>query len=328
MSNILLKVEESFSGQRLDKFIARKLPEHSRSFLQNLIKLGNIKIDTKIIFDKSYKVFSGDICDINLTLDNHTEQKLAVIEPDNTVYFKIIYEDKFLLVIDKPRGLLTHPNNKQNNNTLVNGLKAYLQNEISKTNSQRPGIVHRLDQWTSGLMLVAKDNYTHAKLSNMLENRSVIRKYIALINGNIIPTQGCIVKNINVMKGNGLKMEVVSDKKGVNAITYYRVVEYYLKGNVNLIECKLGTGRTHQIRVHMEYKDCSVLGDKRYGYNINKINKSGCSKTTLRYLSELNSQALHAYILEFLHPVFHTKMKFFSVSQYIADIISVINAEY
>jgi len=221
-----------------------------------------------------------------------------------------VFEDKDFLIINKPKGMVVHPGAGNYKNTLVNALIYKYKKELSDINgSLRPGIVHRIDKETSGLLVVAKNNLSHSNLGKQFSNHSIKRKYQCLAWGVIRPLNGCIETLISRNKKNRQLM-TVSDINGKKAITNYKTIKVFNIVDIpkiSLIECELKTGRTHQIRVHLKYKGTSLLGDKQYGkrnIKFKKINKEFFNK-----LSNLNGQALHAQTLGFIHP---TKKKWVS----------------
>ncbi len=221
-----------------------------------------------------------------------------------------MFEDKDFLIINKPKGMVVHPGAGNYKNTLVNALIYKYKKELSDINgSLRPGIVHRIDKETSGLLVVAKNNLSHSNLGKQFSNHSIKRKYQCLAWGVIRPLNGCIETLISRNKKNRQLM-TVSDINGKKAITNYKTIKVFNIVDIpkiSLIECELKTGRTHQIRVHLKYKGTSLLGDKQYGkrnIKFKKINKEFFNK-----LSNLNGQALHAQTLGFIHP---TKKKWVS----------------
>ena len=234
------------------------------------------------------------------------------IEPKE-IKLDIIFEDKDILVVNKPKGMVVHPGAGNNENTLVNALLFKYNKNLSDINgSLRPGIVHRIDKETSGLLVVAKNNLAHSNLGNQFSKHTIKRKYLCLSWGVIRPLNGKISTLISRDKRNRQLM-CVSDFNGKRAVTNYKTIKVFNLKNIpkiSLIECELETGRTHQIRVHFKYKGTSLLGDKQYGKNnikFKKINNEFFAK-----LNELSGQALHAKTLEFIHPVSKKRMSFSS----------------
>lgn len=271
---------------RLDKALTLFDSNNSREFYSYQIKEGNVKVNGEIK-SPSYKVKEDDVIDttfINKVLDESL--KPYELELD------IVYEDDDLLIIDKPRGLVVHPGSGHHDDTLVNAL---IYNKVSLSNSNgmyRVGIVHRIDKDTSGLLLVAKNDFTHERIANQLKDHSMHREYIALVEGIIEEDQGKIVGSIGRNKQNRLKM-AIDAINGKNATTYFEVVKRYKK--YTLIKCRLETGRTHQIRVHLSSISHPIVGDGLYGGGCSVFNKG---------------QLLHAYKLTFVHPRTKKEMSF------------------
>ncbi len=295
------------AGKRLDKFLLEKLteskPEISRSRVKILVDEGNVVgSDDIIIKNCSSKIKGNEKFVINIP-----DLKESTIEPQD-IDFEIIFEDSDMLVINKPAGLITHPGNGRHDKTLVNALLFKVGNSLSGINGvMRPGIVHRLDKDTSGLMVVAKNDLAHKNLATQIEDRSLKRHYLALCYGVPKPLSGKINKNIDRSHKNRLKMITVKNS-GKRAITNYEVKEVYYNTALSLVECKLDTGRTHQIRVHLDSIGYPLVGDQLY-------------KSKRRYLGELDNelqklinnfprQFLHSYKIAFLHPVSKKEMKF------------------
>lgn len=303
MKKFEFEVGEGEAGIRLDKFLTTKLPEITRSKIQNIIEENLVLDQQNKAFASSHKTKLGE--KIFVTIEGPKTSHLEAKE----IPFEIIYEDDDLLVINKPAGLTVHPGAGNHDDTLVNALLFTHQDKLSSINGEfRPGIVHRLDKDTSGLMLVAKNDFTHNALSQKLQAREVKRNYLAFVYGCINPARGMINKNIVRSRTNRLKM-VVSRTLGRNALTHYETKETYLNGFVSLIECRLDTGRTHQIRVHMESEKHSLIGDQTY---------NSCKKTAPKdldieaknFIQNFPRQALHSYKISFIHPRTEKEMSF------------------
>lgn len=289
------------AGNRLDKALALLIPDLSRSRLQALIDAGNVSLaDGKIVTDASRKVKAGEIFKIAIPPPEEALPKAQNID------ISILYEDKYMLVINKPAGLVVHPAVGNRDGTLVNALLAHCGGQLSGIGGvKRPGIVHRLDKETSGLMVVAKSDAAHKGLSEQLVDRTLSRVYQAVVWGALVPRQGRIEGNIGRSKTNRKKMAVVSGG-GKPAATNYKTLESF--GMLaSLAECKLETGRTHQIRVHMAHRQHWLVGDPVYGRSaaakalkpfINAKNKSAAD-----YILSFPRQALHAWKIGFIHPV-------------------------
>ncbi len=288
---------EKYSGLRLDIFLSQTIDNTTRSRIKNLSQKGNIKIKQNNEFvnfnSVSYIVKLGDefIIDVNYSGMEDIKPKYMDIE--------ILYEDEYLAVINKPAGLVVHPGAGNYENTLVNGLLEKYKDQLSKNNgSVRPGIVHRLDKDTSGVIVVAFNDETHVKLAKQFEVHSITRHYRALVWGLLVPKSGNIHTHIKRSDFNRLKMAV--SNKGKEAITDYKTIQSYDRF-LSLVDLKLHTGRTHQIRVHMAHKGNAIVGDSLYGSNINKyMNK--LPSTIQDSIKNITRQCLHAYKLGFIHP--------------------------
>jgi len=296
-NTIKFSVDEKDSGKRLDKYLAENINEFTRSFLKKLIKEKQVKLNNTILFNPSTKVKYKDQIIINIIDKNHQNVIPKKIKLD------IIHEDKDILIVNKPKGMVVHPGANNYENTLVNALLYKYKTNLSDVNGDlRPGIVHRIDKETSGLLVVAKNNLTHANLGDQFSKHTIKRKYLCLSWGVIRPLNGKIITLITRDKKNRQLM-TVSDIKGKKAITNYKTLKVFnIKDipKISLLECELETGRTHQIRVHLKYKGTSLLGDKQYGkknIKFKKINNDFFVK-----LNKLSGQALHAKTLEFVHP--------------------------
>jgi 23S rRNA pseudouridine1911/1915/1917 synthase len=290
-------VKQNHSGERLDVFLSKKLNKFTRSHIKKIIVLKQVKVNEVIINSSSKKIKENDNIYINLTFKN-----LEKLIP-NKIDLDIVYEDKDILIINKPKGMVVHPGAGNYENTLANALLYKYKNKLSTINGElRPGIVHRIDKETSGLLVVAKNNLSHSNLGKQFSDHSIQRKYLCLVWGVVRPLQGRIETLISRNKKNRQLM-MVSDINGKKAITNYKTIKVFnIKDvpRVSLIECVLETGRTHQIRVHMKYKGASLLGDNQYGKKNLKFKK--INEIFLKKLSNLNGQALHAKSLGFDHP--------------------------
>lgn len=304
MKKFEFEVLQNDSGSRLDKFLAQKMPDVTRSKIQNLIEEKQVQNQQNQALDSSsYKIKFGEkiIVTIPEPKNSHLEAK--------EIPFEIVFEDDDLLVINKPAGLTVHPGAGNHDDTLVNALLFTHQNKLSQINGEfRPGIVHRLDKDTSGLMLVAKNDFTHNALSQKLQAREVKRTYLAFVYGVLNPERGMINKNIVRSRTNRLKM-VVSRTLGRNALTHYETKEVFLDGFVSLVECRLDTGRTHQIRVHMESEKHSLVGDQTYN-SCKKSPPKNLSQEVKDCVQSFPRQALHSYKISFIHPRSEKEMFF------------------
>ena len=304
-NTIKFSVNTKNSGKRLDIFLTENINDFTRSYLKKLITDKQVKINGSVNVLPSAKVKYNDQISINLI-----EKNIQTIAPKK-IKLEIIYEDKDIMVINKPKGMVVHPGAGNYENTLVNALLFKYKKTLSDLNGKlRPGIVHRIDKETSGLLVVAKNNFAHAHLGSQFSNHSIRRKYICLSWGVVRPLDGKIITLIKRDQKNR-KLMTVSDISGKKAITNYKTLKVFnIKDipKISLIECELETGRTHQIRVHLKYKRTSLLGDKHYGkkkIGFKKINSDFFTK-----LNKLSGQALHAKTLEFSHPTTKKWMSF------------------
>ena len=290
-------VKKSDDSKRLDIFLSEKIKHLTRSNIKKIIESKNVKINKKIADSPSKKI----------KIDNEVVIKLLIKKSDkllpNKIKLDIRFEDKDILIINKPKGMVVHPGAGNYENTLANALVHKYKNKLSDINGElRPGIVHRIDKETSGLLVIAKNNLSHSKLGKQFSDHSIKRKYLCLIWGVIRPLQGRIETLISRNKKNRQLM-MVSDVNGKKAITNYKTITVFQRQDIpkiSLVECELETGRTHQIRVHMKYKGTSLLGDKQYGKKGIKFKK--INEDFFKKLSFLNGQALHAKSLGFIHP--------------------------
>lgn len=289
MNKIVLTVDEDSDGIRADKFLTENIDYLTRSAIQKIISDGNATAEGKSI-NKSYKVKEGE----NIELLIPDAEKLDV-EAEN-IPLDILYEDDDLLVVYKPKGMVVHPAPGNHTGTLVNALLYHCKDSLSGINGiLRPGIVHRIDKDTSGILLVAKNDFAHVNLAEQIKEHTVNRLYEAIVYGTNLEDEGDIDMPIGRSEKDRKKM-AISDK-GKNALTHYSVIKRY-QGFTH-IQCKLHTGRTHQIRVHMSYIGHPVAGDLVYGPKSNPITK-------------LNGQCLHARSIGFVHPRTGEYMEFTS----------------
>ena len=298
MKNIIkLIVKESEIDQRVDVFINKQKSSLSRTRVKNLILKEKLKINDLIITNPSKKLNIRDKIQLEIP-----EPEKASLKPYN-YKLNIIYEDHDLLVIDKSAGISIHPGAGNYDNTIVNALMNYCGKSLSNIGDElRPGIVHRIDKDTSGLIVVAKNNISHEHLSNQFNKHTIKRIYQTLIWGKLRPQTGTIETLITRSSKNRQLMEV-GFTKGKKAITNYKTLEVFENKNsptLSLIECKLKTGRTHQIRVHMSYKGNNILGDKKYKKKFKKI--KNINSDLEKIILNLDRQFLHAKVLGFVHP--------------------------
>ncbi len=273
------------NNARIDKYI--QIEDVTRARLQTLIEEGYVKVNDAVCTKSNKKLKTGDIIEVLVPPPVTYEVKAENIPLD------IVYEDESLLVVNKPQGMVVHPANGNYEGTLVNALMYHCKDDLSGINGvMRPGIVHRIDKDTSGLLLVAKTNEAHLKLAQQIKDKTVTREYVCVANGIVPQKKGVIDAPIGRHPTSRLKM-AVTDKNSKNAVTHFEVIEYFQ--NATYLKCRLETGRTHQIRVHMQFIGHSLLGDPMY---------------TLKNPYNLKGQALHAKTLGFVHPKTNEYMEF------------------
>ncbi len=274
------KVDENSEGIRLDKYISQEIDEATRSYIEKLIDSGYVLVNSKVLTKNGKKLKNGDKILVNIPF----EEELDIL-PEN-IDLDIVYENEDFLVVNKKYGMVVHPAYGNNTGTLVNALIYYTNNLSSLNGSIRPGIVHRLDKDTSGLIIVAKNNYAHSELASMFINKIIHKTYLCIVKGNFSEEnlEGKIENLIGRDIKDRKKMAVVK-KTGKIAISKYKVIQQVK--NYSLVEVNIETGRTHQIRVHMKSINHPVLGDSIYG----SVDK------------HVSRQMLHAYKLEFLNPL-------------------------
>ncbi len=293
----VITLSHDMIGQRIDAAIASILVELPRTKIQSLIKKGKIyRFDNHKPFKSaSYRIKS---C-YDIVVEIEDEQDLT-LEKDQDIALDIIYEDQDLIVINKQAGLVVHPGAGRKDGTLVNALLHHTQGQLSNlSGDDRPGILHRLDKNTTGLMVIAKNNDTHLALSNQIKSRDMKRTYQAILWGTPSPRNGTIETLIGRDQNNRTKMAVLEDQ-GKTAITHYTVLQVLGLHN-SLVECHLETGRTHQIRVHMMHLGFTVLGDPTYSFKHIPTLRLLTNKSQ-SIIKNMKRQALHAYKLSFLHP--------------------------
>ena len=279
MDELFFTADEALAGIRIDKALSLVFEDFTRSHIQSVLSDGAVKVNGKTV-GKSCKLSSGD--EVVFTVPEPT---ILSAEPEN-IPLDIVYEDSDLLVVNKPRGLVVHPAPGNENGTLVNALMYHCKGSLSGINGViRPGIVHRIDKDTSGLLIVAKNDFSHEKLAMQIKDHSFKRQYRAVVHGNIKDDFGTIDAPIGRSTKDRKKM-CVTDKSSRHAVTHYEVLDRF--DGFTYIKVTLETGRTHQIRVHMSYIGHPVAGDPVYGP------KNGVTK--------LNGQCLHAGLIGFIHP--------------------------
>ena len=287
MSELLIEVPQEFHGERIDKFLSVLVPDCSRNAIQKLIEQGNVTINGAAV-NKKYKVNSDD--EILVVTG---ELKPLDAEPEN-IPLDIVYEDDDLLVVNKPRGMVVHPAPGNYTGTLVNALLYHCKDSLSGINGVlRPGIVHRIDKDTSGLLIVAKNDRAHMGLAEQIKEHSFTREYSAVICGHLKEYEGTVNAPIGRNPKDRKKM-CVAMQNSKNAVTHYKVLEEFEK--YSHVSLKLETGRTHQIRVHMAHLGHPVAGDMVYGND--------------KRSAELNGQCLHAIKIGFVHPIKNEYMEF------------------
>ena len=305
---IKLIVEITNNKQRVDSFINQKENSLSRTRIKNLILKNNLRINNNAVLDPSKKVSTDDKIIFEIP-----EPKIISLKPYK-YNLDIIYEDKDILIINKPAGIVIHPGAGNYDNTIVNALINYCKDNLSNIGDElRPGIVHRIDKDTSGLLVIAKNNNAHENLSKQFNKHTIKRVYQLLIWGKLRPQSGTIKTLITRSSKNRQLMEV-GLTKGREAITDYKTLEIFENQKtptLSLVECRLKTGRTHQIRVHMSYKGNNILGDKQYKKKFKKF--KNIDKDLEKLLLNLNRQFLHAKHLGFIHPSSGKEIEFTSI---------------
>ncbi len=306
-SIINIKVKNKEKNLRIDILLSNQNIKLSRSRVKSLILENNLKINNVIVTNPSKRIKLNDEIHFEVS-----EPKKETLEPFN-YSLEIIHEDNDLIIINKAAGISIHPGPGNYSNTIVNALINYGGNNLSNIgNELRPGIVHRIDKDTSGLIVVAKNNSSHENLSKQFSEHSITRVYLALVWGKVRPQSGKIETFITRSSRNRQIMEV-SSKKGKKAVTNYKTLEVFENDRIptfSLVECRLETGRTHQIRVHLSYKGNNILGDKKYKKKFKKI--VNIDSDLEEMIIKLNRQFLHAKKLGFNHPKNHERMEFSS----------------
>ena len=295
-------VNEEQNNIRIDKYLSSIITDKSRSFIQGLIEKENVTVNGKNV-KSNYKVKKRDIVEVSIE-----EPEILNVKPED-IPIDIMYEDKDVIVVNKPQGMVVHPGPGNYNGTLVNALLYHCSNLSSINGVIRPGIVHRIDKDTSGVLVIAKNDEAHNKLSNQLKEHSMKREYYAIVEGRLKNDNGIINRPIGRNKKDRLKMGIVED--GKHAVTHYYVLERY--NGYTLVKCVLETGRTHQIRVHMASIGFPLVGDPLYGFKKQKFN--------------LRGQVLHAKTLGFIHPSTNEYMEFNSeLPEYFKELIEKLRS--
>ena len=298
MENYLFEIQEN-QQMRLDKYLAEQFPEQTRSYLQKLIKEGQVLVNGKTV-KSGYQLSKGD--EVSVTIP---EPKELDVEPQK-MELDIVYEDEDVILINKPKGMVVHPAPGHTTDTLVNGLLYHCKDNLSGINGvARPGIVHRIDRDTTGILIVCKNDMSHNSIAAQLKEHSINRRYRALVHGNLKEDTGTVEGPIGRHPVDRKKM-AINERNGKPAVTHYTVLERF--GNYTLIECKLETGRTHQIRVHMTSIGHPLVGDEVYGP----------AKSPFK----LQGQCLHAMVLGFVHPRTGEYMEFSAdLPEYFEDLL-------
>ena len=298
MENYLCESQEN-QQMRLDKYLAEQFPEQTRSYLQKLIKEGQVLVNGKTV-KSGYQLSKGD--EVSVTIP---EPKELDVEPQK-MELDIVYEDDDVILINKPKGMVVHPAPGHTTDTLVNGLLYHCKDNLSGINGvARPGIVHRIDRDTTGILIVCKNDMSHNSIAAQLKEHSINRRYRALVHGNLKEDTGTVEGPIGRHPVDRKKM-AINERNGKPAVTHYTVLERF--GNYTLIECKLETGRTHQIRVHMTSIGHPLVGDEVYG--------------SAKCPFKLQGQCLHAMVLGFVHPRTGEYMEFSAdLPEYFEDLL-------
>ena len=303
LSDDIIEISATDNGERIDKYLSEKFSEYSRSYIKGLIDDGRVSVSGKTV-KSSFKVFNGAAITVNIPPLKEVE-----IIPEN-IPLDILYEDEDVILINKPKRMVVHPAAGHYTGTLVNALMYHCKENLSGINGElRPGIVHRIDMDTTGVIIVCKNDVSHRLIAEQLKEHSIKRKYQAIVYGAFKMDEGTIEGPIGRSKTDRKKMAIVPDGKA--AITHYRVIKNYTSPNGNNfahIECELETGRTHQIRVHMASIGHPLLGDEVYGAAKNPF--------------KLQGQTLHAEMLGFVHPCTGEYMEFHApLPQYFLELL-------
>jgi len=302
ISNIIVPI--NYDGYRIDKFLQSKIKDLSRTRIQTLIRNSHVKLNNIIIINSSKKIKKNDKIIISFPPPEETS-----IKP-NKISLDVLYDDSDVIVINKSPGVVIHPGAGNYEKTIVNGLLFKYKDKLSSVGGKlRPGIVHRIDKDTSGVIVVAKNDLAHITLSQQFKNHTIKRTYEALVWGSLKPQSGRIAERISRSVKNRQLM-AVRKEKGKISITNYKTLKIFQNldlPKISLVECRLETGRTHQIRVHMNFKGNSILGDKSYGKLKKKFKK--INSNIEKKINNFNRQALHAKSLGFIHPT--TKKEIF-----------------
>ena len=299
-------IDEDNQSTRIDSVLSLLLPDTSRSFIQKLIEGGNLTVNGKNCTKKKYLTTAGDRVELRVP-----EPEQLKVEAEN-IQLEIVTEDEDVLVVNKPKGMVVHPAVGNYTGTLVNAVMYHCGDRLSSINGVvRPGIVHRIDKDTSGLLMIAKNDMAHESLSAQLAAHSITRRYTALVYDNLVQDEGSIDAPIGRDPTNRLR-QAVTTQNSKRAVTHWRVLERF--GRYTLIEARLETGRTHQIRVHMAYIKHPLVGDPVYGPK--------------KVITQLHGQCLHAGLIGFIHPRTGEYMEFEApLPPYFTDFVKTLHAE-
>ncbi len=295
---------------RIDTLLSRLITLYSRVYLVELIESGNLQINNEINTQKNTKIEKGDLILIKNLYKQKKEEKHHIEKLNKPL--NVIFENENIIIINKEKGLTVHPGAGNKNDTLVNVLNFHFSDLSNLRGDERIGIVHRLDKDTSGLMIIAKNNQAHFLISEMIKNKEIIRKYVCLCYKTPFPASGKIETRIKRDRKNIEKMKIEKDDIDAKiAITNYKVLKTFCQNNISLLECKLETGRTHQIRLHMEYIKCPILYDEIYNKGVKILKKEIIESEFYKNLEQFKDkgQMLHSYYIEFKEPITGEEIK-------------------
>lgn len=306
-SNFSDVIKDKDENKRIDKWIADVIPDLSRSYIQKLIEDQNVFINGKSNIKSSTKIHKDDVIEIIIP-----ESKLPDIKPVN-IPLDILYEDEYILIVNKPKGMVVHPAPGHFDDTLVNAIMYHCGTSLSGINGiLRPGIVHRIDQDTTGSLIVCKNDIAHKFIAEQLKNHTITREYRCIVCGNMESEEGKISGYIGRDPSERKRMAVTDSLHGKKAVTNYQLIKQF--EHFAYISCQLETGRTHQIRVHMNSIHHPVLGDEIYGHNLG-----------LKAPMKLQGQCLHAYRIGFIHPKTNSYVEFEApLPEYFEHLLTVL----
>lgn len=292
LKQLYFKADDAWESERLDKYLAKQCEDLSRSYIQKLLKEGHVLVNG-LPAKSSYRLTAQD--EISFLVPDAIVPEIL---PED-IPLDIVYEDQDVILVNKPKGMVVHPAAGHYSGTLVNGLMYHCRDSLSGINGvMRPGIVHRIDKDTSGLLIVCKNDQAHACIAEQLKVHSITRRYQAIVHGRFQEETGTINAPVGRNPHDRMKM-AVNRTNGKEAVTHYKVLRQWER--YALVECRLETGRTHQIRVHMSYRNHPLLGDYVYGPDPNPVKCKGIT---------LSGQALHAQVFGFVHPSSKKYMEF------------------